>query len=167
MYEYAYMIDTSIHSFSNYVSFEFFKMLSPVWPEDGFITSRNTCMLVNVCMFILTKSVKRRVNCNPQNGWYIRHYELAHIKIKSFTSAVRTSVLGTSTEFLSLWRQLSRLHSLSALSIIHSSTSWTVLLLWSNVTFIYVFQQDASVQATLLRPQSATGEPLSHLPRCH
>jgi len=165
LYEYSCRINILIHPFSNYVNFEIFNMLSHVWPEDGFITNRN--MLVNVCMFILIKSVRSCVNCNPQNGWYIRHYELAHITIKSFTSAVRTSVLGISTELLSLWRPLNHLHLLSALSIIHSSTSWPVLLLWSNVIFIYVFQQDASVQATLLRPQSATGEPLSHMPRCH
>jgi hypothetical protein len=79
-------------------------MLFQVWSEDGFITNRN--MLVNVCMFILIMSVSRCVNCNPQNGWYIRHYELAQNTIKSFTSSVRTSVLGTSTELLSLWRPL-------------------------------------------------------------
>jgi len=122
LYEYAYRIDISIHPFSNYVNFEIFNMLSHVWPEDGFITNRN--MLVKVCMFILMKSVRRCVNCNPRNGWHIRHYELAHITIKSFISAVRTSVLSTSTELLSLWRPLNRLQSLSALSIIHSSTSW-------------------------------------------
>jgi hypothetical protein len=44
---------------------------------------------------MLIQSVKRCFNCNPQNGCYIRHYELAHVTIKSFTSALRNSVLGT------------------------------------------------------------------------
>lgn len=105
----------SIHPFRDNVNFEFFNMLSHVWPEDGFITDRN--MLVNVCMFILIQSVKKCVNWNPQNGWYIRHYELAHVTIKPVTCAVRATVLATSTEILSLWKPLSRLHSLSALSL--------------------------------------------------
>ena len=122
--------EVSIHPFSDYVNFEFFNMLSHVWPEDGFITDRN--MLVNVCMFILIQSVQKCVNWNPQNGWYIRHYELAHVTIKPVTSAVRTTVPAASTAVLSWWKTLSRLHP----SVLCLSTRGVHVLRSPNLLFI-------------------------------